>query len=474
MDYSATLKAYKALRDRSHKTAVQVSVSNQQRFFERDPPAKGPRNIIRTTIPRDKSGGLVAAVIEGIKILGNGTEAYDVPECVDVKAEWVGCRKGVGKDEPELKGTEAEKWSVLMKDVEDETVLIYAHGGAAYVGSAAASRGITATMATLTHSRVLSINYRLSPQSPFPAQLLDYLLSYLNLIYPPLNSIHTAIPASSIVLIGDSFGGTLALSLVQLILTLNRAHPRGYTINFNGQDVPLPLPAGVAVVSAYGYNAQAFPSWGQNAETDSFPNVPFPIFSRRELPACAAWDPLSPRRGDIYCTTSMFTHPLVCPSLARSWKGAPPIWFANGQERCVDSVKVIARLAAQEGVKVAWEEYDGMCHVWMSIFPDWWQSRRVFERWSAWAVGCVRLANDSAHSSDEQGAGKVIIGNIKSMEIKMGGSGISFNKVEREIDILRLEEWTPDDAMVMLKKEQHRRVEWLESLGKIKMAKSLL
>ena len=72
-------------------------------------------------------------------------------------------------------------------------------------------RKTTGKLAELTGGRVLAIRYRLAPQNPFPAAILDTLIAYLNLLYPPPGSSHFAVPADSIVLAGDSSGGVLAI-----------------------------------------------------------------------------------------------------------------------------------------------------------------------------------------------------------------------------------------------------------------------
>lgn len=75
-------------------------------------------------------------------------------------------------------------------------------------------------IAELTKGRCLTIDYRLAPQHPFPAALLDFFLSYLSLLYPPLGSLHDAVPASNVVLAGESAGAALCFSLIQTILAL--------------------------------------------------------------------------------------------------------------------------------------------------------------------------------------------------------------------------------------------------------------
>lgn len=78
-----------------------------------------------------------------------------------------------------------------------------------------------------TGGRAFGINYRLSPQYPFPCALADALASYLYLINPPPEAQHRAIDPARLTLAGDSAGGGLTLALLCLI-----------------RDSGLPLPAG--------------------------------------------------------------------------------------------------------------------------------------------------------------------------------------------------------------------------------------
>ena len=77
-------------------------------------------------------------------------------------------------------------------------------------------------------ARILSINYRLAPQQPFPAALCDALATYLYLINPPDDSGLKPYKPEQIVFCGDSAGGGLSVSL-------------GLAL----RDLGLPLPSGI-------------------------------------------------------------------------------------------------------------------------------------------------------------------------------------------------------------------------------------
>ena len=257
-------------------------------------------------------------------------------------------------------------------------------------------RPTVARLAKLTKGRCLSVDYRLAPQHPFPAALLDLFLVFLNLIYPPRGSCHEAVSSDSIILAGDSAGASLCLALVQVLLRLHDPQfSTGASVKFNGQVVRVPMPAGVAVLSPVGDLMASFPSWTQNAEHDILQDKsPLP-----HLPADTLW-PMQPPRANPYCDDHLLSHPLVALATVQDWTGAPPIWIACGEERLADSAMVIAKAAHEQGVVVRWEQYLSMPHTWAQLFPGWSQSERCFE---SWANACVAFADGTGRLGGSTG-----------------------------------------------------------------------
>lgn len=131
MERAKALKAMKTIRDRWQKLFTSgISLTSYQSPFLDDAPAKGPMWVSRVTLPSSGYHGIVSAVEEAIKILGDGSETYDVPECVDIKGEWVGHRSGADKSTLEPKIPEDDKYSKLEKELGNDSVLYYIHGGA--------------------------------------------------------------------------------------------------------------------------------------------------------------------------------------------------------------------------------------------------------------------------------------------------------------------------------------------------------
>lgn len=101
------------------------------------------------------------------------------------------------------------------KEQRRDDLLLFFHGGGWVTGDIDSYTPACATMAELTGSVVVSVDYRLAPEYPFPAGLDDcYRVSQQLLEHPELANRENA---GSIVLIGDSAGGNLA-AVVSLLL----------------------------------------------------------------------------------------------------------------------------------------------------------------------------------------------------------------------------------------------------------------
>lgn len=213
-------------------------------------------------------------------------------------------------------------------------------------GSPSAYRPTTIRLAVISGGRVVSVEYRLGPQHPFPAAQLDVLVAYLSLLYPAASSEANPLSATRIFFVGDSVGGTLLYNTSQIIQqTAGHA-----TIRFHSHTVlfPLPKPAGIATLSLACEHFQCLPSHAANLVNDNYLDIPW---SRPDYPTCALW-PTNPSRPLIPARTKTHAHLLLGVSLQSSCVDAPPMWFAVGEEQLIDSSKAVARQAARDGVSV--------------------------------------------------------------------------------------------------------------------------
>ena len=96
-----------------------------------------------------------------------------------------------------------------------QEVLLFFHGGGWVTGDIESYTPACATMAELTGCRVVSVDYRLAPEHPFPHGLADcFQLTRLLLEAPARAGIEDT---GRLVLVGDSAGGNLA-AVVSLLL----------------------------------------------------------------------------------------------------------------------------------------------------------------------------------------------------------------------------------------------------------------
>src|ERR1700753_2000323 len=70
--------------------------------------------------------------------------------------------------------------------------------------------------------------------------------------------------------------------------------------------------------------------------------------------------PAKPPRVDIYAEGNALCHPLISPLAANDWKGAPPVYFACGEELLADEARAVACRMARQKVFVVWEQYESM------------------------------------------------------------------------------------------------------------------
>ncbi|CAG8960433.1 hypothetical protein HYFRA_00008152 [Hymenoscyphus fraxineus] len=372
--------------------------------------------------------GLKTALRLAIEELGDGTdigsEGYKIPEIVDVEAEWVGYRGGVWHTAKRPDLSERAQYEAMMKEVKEKNdgnapTMLYLHGGAmwcvqaygllihqflkfgqaAFLMDPATHRWPISDLAKAASGRCFSVRYRLSPQSVFPAALLDAMMCYLYLISPPPDSFHKPVPHSQIVIAADSSGGGIAASLVLLLLTLPRI---GIThIRFANQDVPIPITqpvAGLAITSPWLDISRSLPSVTRNARYDIIA-PPTPLQMTPNFPPDKIW-PASPPRVETYCVANMVSHPLVSPLAAKSklWKGAPPLYLCVGWESMQDEGEVFARRFHEAGSVVYFRGYVGMPHC-FGMVPWNWMGRKAMRDWGEFCKSVVGRGEEITSSA---------------------------------------------------------------------------
>lgn len=412
------------------------TISKQQENTLRDPGIKGKMWVSKVIMPAPSEDAARELLFQTIDALNQENEEYSRPALVPVEAEWTGYNANAAENAPEPSISEANKYEYLMKEVTSDVTLLYFHGGAYYLMDPCTQRSAVSNYCKLTGGRVLSVRYRLAPQNPFPAALLDGLISYLSLLYPPTGALHKPVPASHIVLAGDSAGGNLCLVLLQTILQIHRTTPVGNipTVEFHGKVVELPLPAGLALSSPSLDLTRSMPSTESNARYDYLPPA---SLSPTNSPPCAIW-PTDPPRATLFCEGSALCHPLISPLAVKSWEGSPPIFVVCGEEMLTDESKALVQKAARQGVRVVWEQYEAMPHCFSLLLQGNAGGAMSFDRWSEFVKMAVQSPKD----------------------IVTGGMFITAKSLVRQsVDIYKLIDMSDEEILERMKKSRQKIIE---------------
>jgi acetyl esterase/lipase len=231
---------------------------------------------------------------------------------------------GVVTSELRLGGTPAIGISVGDPRPDGPAVL-YFHGGGYAVGTAVQTIGLPAEIARRGNYMVLSVDYRLAPEDPFPAAVDDGLDAYKGAL--------GAYPVTRLAVAGESAGGGLALA------TLLAAGQRG-----------LPMPAAVLVMSPWVDLTLSGPSLTTKASVD-------PVMTLQALE----------RRAEEYAGNEPRTNPLVSP-LWGDFGGFPPLLIQVGSHEILldDAVRLAGRAAASD-VPVVLEVTPYVHHVFQAV-----------------------------------------------------------------------------------------------------------
>ncbi|KAI1809695.1 alpha/beta hydrolase fold-domain-containing protein [Poronia punctata] len=363
-------------------------VSKTQAMTLVDPGIKGRIWVSTVASQVPPETGIRDALVQVIRALGDEEKGagddFRIPDIVPVEAEWTGYRAGVADDAPQPGIPEEQKYEEMMKECRNKkTVMLYFHGGAYYLCDPSTHRPLAKRLAKKTGGRVYSVRYRLAPQHPFPSAVLDALVSYFTLLYPPPGSIHEPVSPSDIVFGGDSAGGNLTLALTQTLMQLRRQNIK---VTWFGSERSVPLPAGITLNSPWLDLTNSFPSWTKNQKWDYLPAPQ--LLEESKPPPDHIW-PTDPPRKHLYVDDALILHPLVSAHLTQSWEGAPPTWVCCGWECLADEDKYLVSKFRADGVPVVFEEYEAMPHVFAAILPRAAETERCLEGWARFVVAAT-------------------------------------------------------------------------------------
>lgn len=122
----------------------------------------------------------------------------------------------------DMEGIAAE-WTRLKLPHGDKRAILYCHGGGYTSGNLGYSQVLAAKLAFATGYDVLSFEYRLAPEHPYPAAVEDAEAAWDRLMLGGLT-------AGDVVIAGDSAGGNLALVLALRLRDAGKALPRALVL----------------------------------------------------------------------------------------------------------------------------------------------------------------------------------------------------------------------------------------------------
>jgi acetyl esterase/lipase len=211
---------------------------------------------------------------------------------------------------------------ITVDGIEPRRVVLYFHGGVYVISDAFLAAGLASEVGRRTDAKVISVDYRLAPEHPYPAAVDDALAAYEALL-------QDGVAPSDIAFAGESAGGGLAIATM-----------------VNARDHGLALPAAAFVMSPY----VDLTLTGTTMETKRDAD---PLLSR-EL--------LEPRVAD-YAAGQEAALDLISPVFA-DLSGLPPLIIqAGSHEVLLDDAVRLARQAATADVEVTLEITPRVPHV---------------------------------------------------------------------------------------------------------------
>jgi epsilon-lactone hydrolase len=228
------------------------------------------------------------------------------------------------------------KWFV-PSTVDANRVVLYFHGGGYgfYVRSHASMIGYVAQAA---RARTFALDYRLTPEHPHPAQLMDALSAYRWLLA-------TGHDPQSIILAGDSAGGHLALMSLVAIREAGLAQPA--------------LCIGLCPWTYVG-----------NRGASLFANDRYDWVQGH----------MAMRYADWLIGNSGYSAEAISP-MAADFRGLAPIYLqAGGREILYDMIVEFARSARERGANVELDTWDSMPHDFQAFGDYLPQSREALAR----------------------------------------------------------------------------------------------
>jgi acetyl esterase len=209
--------------------------------------------------------------------------------------------------------------------------LIYYHGGGFVIGNIETHDSTCRRLANKSRCQVISIDYRLAPEHPFPAPIEDGLASFRHVRD---NAVSFGADPTRIAVGGDSAGGAMAAVVCQAC-----------------RDAGEPMPA---------FQMLIYPATDSSRESRSRREFAEGYFLTRELIAWF-WKAYVPAGTDL-------ADRRLSPLLAKDVGGLPPAFVLTaGHDPLRDEGRAYADRLIDAGVKTTYVNYPGTIHGFFSL-----------------------------------------------------------------------------------------------------------
>jgi acetyl esterase/lipase len=241
---------------------------------------------------------------------------------------------------------------ISMPDADRSKVVMYLHGGGyMFGGTMLTHKDLVWRLAKAAHCPVLSVDYRLAPEQPFPAAWDDAITVYQWLLQ--------RFSPQGIAFAGDSAGGGLAFG------TMLRARDEG-----------LPVPAAVVGLSPWTDLACTGESVVTNAERDVL--IPGSRIKEGAAHVLNGLDPTNPYASPLY----------------GDFTGCSPALIQVGSEEVLlDDARRLAYKMEASGVPVVLDVWNKMPHVWQVMSMVLPEGRVAIDRIGVFLRGHMRSVN---------------------------------------------------------------------------------
>ncbi|KYK63985.1 alpha/beta hydrolase fold domain-containing protein [Toxoplasma gondii TgCatPRC2] len=230
---------------------TEAAVSQQERTAETRLETTGPEPPSPSELPEQQRGGWVEVAVKMAALLQFDAGASAAPS--DGRKTVLQKLRDMS---PGRERSEKAEATTINDETKKQKWIFFLHGGAFVFNSPESYRLFTNDLSVLTGAKVFCPDYSLAPDRLWPVQLEQCVAAYEYLCY------EMNVPGEDIILVGDSAGGNLAVTLMASIVKRGEQSDR---TNVAENPKPLPRPAGMVLLSPWLDLTMEGPSYILNA-----------------------------------------------------------------------------------------------------------------------------------------------------------------------------------------------------------------